>query len=52
MVHWLIHSVHWGINLPSKTPSLFLAKHPLPPLNLKLSKPPFLGNPPLYVGFS
>ena len=46
------HSVHWGINPP--------LKNTLPPLScqpplLKLancSSPPFLGNHPLYIGFS
>ena len=45
----VFHSVHWGINLPSKT---------LPPLScqapLKSAKCPglpFLGNSPLYIGF-
>ena len=46
---WLMHSVHWGINPPLKTP---------PPLGqaspqiCRMSKPPFLGNSPLYIGFS
>ena len=45
----LVHSVHWGINLPSKTPPLFLAK---PPLNQQtVQAPSFLGNSPLYIGF-
>ena len=47
--------MHWGINpLPSKTPHpLFLANPPAPPVYIdKLSNPPFLGNPSLYIGFS
>ena len=45
-----LHSVHWGVNPPhSKTPS-FLPS-PLA-LNLQTVQTPFLGNPPLYIGFS
>ena len=43
------HSVHWGINPPSKTPPpSFLASLPL---NLQIVQPPFLGNPPIYWFF-
>ena len=49
-----VHSVHWGINPPPHPPSKTLT--PLscqaPPQICKLSKPPFLGNPSLYIGFS
>ena len=45
------HSAHWGIN-PLKNTLLFLANRP--PLNRQTVKapPPFLGNLPLYIGFS
>ena len=47
-----VHSVHWGINLPQKHPPLS-CQAPLPlPLNLQTVQGPFLGNPPLYIGFS
>ena len=39
-----LRSVHWCIN-----PSLFLVKPPLKLANCP--SPPFLGNPPLYIGF-
>ena len=43
------HSVHWVINPPQKHP-LLLAN---PSSSIyKLSKAPFLGNSPLYIGFS
>ena len=45
-----------GVSTPSlkKTIPLFLAKPPPPPPPLKSANgrsPPFLGNPPLYIGF-
>ena len=41
---------HWGINPPLKnTIPLFLAN---PPLNQQTVQAPFLGNLPLYIGFS
>ena len=36
------HSVLWGINPPQK-------HHPV---NLQTDQAPFLGNPPIYIGFS
>ena len=48
------HSAHWGINPPLKNtapPPSFLPSPP--PLNQQtVQAPPFLGNPPLYIGFS
>ena len=44
------HSVHWGINAPSKTPpSPFLPSPPLKSANCQ--SPPFLGNPPHILVF-
>ena len=40
-----IHSVHWSIKKKKKHPPLFLQAPP------SLSKLPFLGNSPLYIGF-
>ena len=38
------HSVHWGINSPSKTPPPL--SYQAPPLNLQtVHAPPLLGNP-------
>ena len=52
----LIHSVQRGINPPSTTPTPSFLPRPPPPLKSangpSPSPPPFLGNPPLYVGFS
>ena len=45
-----MHSEHWSINPPQKHHSLFFAKSPLKSANCW--SPPFLGNSPLYIGFS
>ena len=57
MQHWVEmgedygHSLHWGITPPpSETPPPLYCQ--APPKICKLSKPPFLGNSPLYIGFS
>ena len=44
------HSVHQGINPPSKTPPPSFLPSPLPQID-KLSKPVFLGNPPSILVF-
>ena len=50
----ILHSVQWGINPPppqKKTPPpAFLPSPPLKSANCP--SPPFLGNSPLYIGFS
>ena len=48
------HSEHWGITPPpQKYHPIFLVNPPPPPSKInKLSKPPFLGNPTLHIGFS
>ena len=48
IVHFLGHSVHWGIKPLKNTTPFFLAN---PLLNMKTAQAPFLGNPPLYIGF-
>ena len=49
------HNVHWGINpLPQKHHPPLSCQAPTPPPPLKSANgrsPPFLGNPPLYIGF-
>ena len=48
-----IHSVHWGINSPLKTPLFFFAKPPSLNLQTVQAPPPPLlrQSPPLYIGF-
>ena len=44
------HSVHWGINPPSKTPPSLSCQLPL--LNLQTVQAPLFRQSPLYIGFS
>ena len=46
------HSVHWGINPPSKTPPLSFLPSPTPLKSTNCPSPPFWQSPPLYIGFS
>ena len=48
---WAYHSVHWGINPPSKTPPPLSCQAPPPPKPANCPSPPFLGNPPYILAF-
>ena len=44
------HSVHWGINPPSKTTPTSFSSNPL--LNLQTVQAPLLGDSPVHIRFS